>query len=189
MQTHKKSCLSHLQRVYVLQTGKASTSNYFYMHLFLHATQSTRQSVIQAAQAQATSYTGKHKQHKHRQAIIQLHRQPLHRQPVTQATSYTRSVSTSNQLYRQRRHRQPVTLASTSNAGTGKQLYSCTGNQLHRQPVTQATQARQAVHRQPGIQLHRQAQAQAQTAQATQAQVTSFTNSPRYTDNAISDKR
>ena len=93
MQTHKKSCLSHLQRVYVLQTGKASTSNYFYMHLFLHATQSTRQSVIQAAQAQATSYTGKHKQRKHRQATIQLHRQP-----VTQATSYT-----GNQL-----HRQPV---------------------------------------------------------------------------------
>ena len=42
----------------------------------------------------------------------QLHRQHKHRQPVIQATSYTSSPSTGNQLYRQPEHRQPVILVA-----------------------------------------------------------------------------
>ena len=70
----------------------------------------------------------------------QLHRQRkqgLHRQSVTQATSYT-----GNLLYAQRKHRQviplhmqPVTQATTYIGNTSKAA-SYTGNQLHRQPLT-----------------------------------------------------
>ena len=59
------------------------------------------QPVIQAAQTQATTYTGS------ASTGNQLHRQRKHRQPViqaaqAQATSYTDSASTGNQLQRQR---------------------------------------------------------------------------------------
>ena len=53
-----------------------------------------RQSVTQAAQAEASSYTG------NPSTGNQLYRQPKNRQ--AQATSYTGSPSTGNQLYRQR---------------------------------------------------------------------------------------
>ena len=59
----------------------------------LHRQQKDRQPVIQAAQVQATSYTGSPS------TGIQLHRQPEHRQPVilvaqAQAATYTSSPKT-----------------------------------------------------------------------------------------------
>ena len=93
--------------------------------------------VIQAAQAQATSYT--------RSASTgnELHWQRKHRQPVipaalAQATSYTdgasyiRNASTGNQLCTQRQHRQPVIQAATAQA-TSYTGSASTGNQLYNQ--------------------------------------------------------
>ena len=87
-----------------------------------------KQPVIQAAQADATSYTSS------ASTSNQLYKQLKHRQPVIQAaqgqaTSYTNSPSRGNQLYRLPKHRQPVmqaaqaqTTSYTSSPSTGNQL-------------------------------------------------------------------
>ena len=95
--------------------------------------------LIQAGQAQATSYTDSpstgnqlYRQPKHRQPVIQA-ATPLPKlaktaeaQQITQATSYIGSKP---------KHRQPVIQASQA------QATSYTGSTKHRQPVTQAAQA------------------------------------------------
>ena len=81
----------------VIQAIQPSTGNQLYRQ------PKHRQPVIQAAQAQATSYTGSastgnqlYTQRKHRQ---RKHRQPVIQAAQAQATSYTGSASTGNQLY------------------------------------------------------------------------------------------
>ena len=94
----------------------------------------------QSGQAKATSYTSSPSTSR------RLYKKCKHRQPVTlaaqaQAASYTSSASTGNQLltrrqiYTQRKHRQPVIHTATAQATSSAR----TSNQLHRQPVTQAT--------------------------------------------------
>ena len=78
-----------------------------------------RQPVIQAVQAQATSYIGS------ASAGNQLYRQSSQAQP----TSCTGSPGTGNQLYKQRKHRQPVIQAAQAQA-TQSQATSYTASAI-----------------------------------------------------------
>ena len=93
----------------VIQAIQPSTGNQLYRQ------PKHRQPVIQAAQAQATSYTGN---------PGTKHTLPLLQAALAQATSCTGSSSTAYQLYTQPKHRQPVIR-----------------QRKHRQPVVQAAQA------------------------------------------------
>ena len=77
------------------------------------------QPVIQAAQAQATSYIGS------ASTGNQSYTQTKHRPPVVRAIQ----PSTAHQLYRQLRHRQPVTEAARAQA-TSYTGSASTGNEL-----------------------------------------------------------
>ena len=91
----------------------------------------------QSGQAKATSYTSRsstgNRLYKKRKQVTLA--------AQAQAISYTSSTSTGNQLltrrqvYTQRKPRKPVIHAATAQATSS----SRTSNQLHRQPVTQAT--------------------------------------------------
>ena len=119
----------------VIQAIQPSTGNQLYRQ------PKHRQPVIQAAQAQATSYTRSastgnqlYTQRKHRQ---RKHRQPVIQAAKAQATRYTARVSTGNHLYTQPKHRQPVIQAAKTQATSYTRSQS-TGNQLYRQSRTQA---------------------------------------------------
>ena len=117
MQTHKKIMLRSFAKRICVADNSASTANQLYRH------RKHQQPVRQVRRAQAISYTSSASKKK---TSYTSNPGPENKQLFLHTAQ-----STNNQLYKQRKHQQHV----------------YTGNQLHGQPLTQATHARQTARR------------------------------------------